>query len=584
MADDRAVALAVADDIAEGRSVDWDSALRTADGEREQTLIRQLRLVAGLAEVHRGPARLTSETAAADLTQTFMNVEEPPPASVRVWAHLELRERLGAGAFGMVYRAWDARLDREVALKLLNAGPATRVAVSRAIEEGRLLAKLRHPNVVTIYGAEVHGGQVGIWMEYVRGRSLEELLAKQGPFGAHEAALIGVDLCRALAAAHAAGVIHRDVKASNVLREQGGRILLTDFGAGLELREADIAARAVSGTPLYMAPELFHGGSASPRSDLYSLGVLLFRLVTGSYPVTGETWHELKDKHGRRERELLRDLRPELPAAFTQAVERAIAEDPDERYPTAGRMEQALAGALGVEAKPIAVATKRAGSLRWVLAAGAIVVLAGALAAWNVLWNDGARPEAAPYRIEAAIYRTPNGSTERQRIDNGARLEFGDAIELELRVSAPVHVYVINKDATGRSFALFPMPGYVPQNPLAAGTHRLPGVQAGLRRAWSPNEGGGREQMLVLATPERLVEFEAEMSKLARPGDAAIAIPEASATILRGLSGIVTLPEAATGSGSADALFRMAEHFAGAAETVEGVWLRQIELEGPPSS
>ena len=202
------------------------------------------------------------------------------------------------------------------------------------IDEGRLLARVRHPNVVTVHGADRIDGRVGLWMEFVRGRTLEDVLGDQGPFGAEEATLIGLDLCRALSAVHAAGLMHRDVKAQNVMREAGGRIVLMDFGTGrddLSDRPADVA-----GTPLYVAPEVLGGAPATAESDIYSVGVLLFHLVTGAYPVKGRTVAEIREAHGQRRRAWLRDARPDLPDTFVQAVERALDVDPDKRYDERG--------------------------------------------------------------------------------------------------------------------------------------------------------------------------------------------------------------------------------------------------------
>src|SRR4051812_42389118 len=135
-------------------------------------------------------------------------------------------------------------------------------------------------------------------MELVRGVTLEQQIAAHGPLSAREAAAVGIDLCRALAAIHAAGLIHRDVKAQNVMREDGGRIVLMDLGTGREIHQA---GRPVSpdlaGTPLYLAPEIFSGAPASERTDLYSLGVLLYHLVTGSFPVRATTIPELQAGH-----------------------------------------------------------------------------------------------------------------------------------------------------------------------------------------------------------------------------------------------------------------------------------------------
>src|SRR6185437_5147759 len=165
----------------------------------------------------------------------------------------------------------------------------------RIAREGRLLARIRHPNVITVHGVEIHEGRVGLCMELVRGTTLEDVLRKRGSFSAREAALVGIDLCRALAAIHAAGLIHRDVKAQNVMREDGGRIVLMDLGTGREADDhAGRAIRELAGTPLYLAPEIFVGAAASALTDVYSLGVLLYRLVSGAFPVRAATVDELE--------------------------------------------------------------------------------------------------------------------------------------------------------------------------------------------------------------------------------------------------------------------------------------------------
>ena len=160
----------------------------------------------------------------------------------RRWGRLVLLETIGSGTSCDVYRAWDAELHRDVALKLLHEKAsstttprpaATRRRVqARVLQEARRMARLRHEHVVQVYGAEQHDRRVGLWMELVRGTSLEQLVQQRGSFGANEAVLIGLDVCAALAAVHGAGLLHRDVKAQNVMREDGGRIVLMDFGTG----------------------------------------------------------------------------------------------------------------------------------------------------------------------------------------------------------------------------------------------------------------------------------------------------------------------------------------------------------------
>ncbi len=142
---------------------------------------------------------------------------------------------------------------------------------------------------------------------------------------------------------HGAGLLHRDVKAQNVMREGGGRIVLMDFGTGEDLSSG--TSRLV-GTPLYLAPEIFAGQKASIQSDIYSLGVMLFYLVTGNFPVTAATMEQLRQAHVNRQRRTLRDLRPDVPEAFIRVVERALDSDPSRRFHSIGELEQGLRESL----------------------------------------------------------------------------------------------------------------------------------------------------------------------------------------------------------------------------------------------
>jgi TolB-like protein/tetratricopeptide (TPR) repeat protein len=280
----------------------------------------------------------------AELAETVVGSAPDAAPIVKRWAHLELRAVLGHGAFGIVYRAWEPRLARDVALKLISDN-ATRMGFAAAVvEEARLLARVRHPNVVIVHGADQSDGAVGIWMELIEGRTLTRILEQRGPFGADEAAIFGIDVCRAVAAVHKADLIHRDIKADNIMRENGGRVVLMDFGAGtLRSQECDFATS--SGTPLYWAPEILRGSRATVGTDIYSIGVLLYHLVTNRYPLHGRTLDELRWAHEKGLRTRLQDERPDLPAAFVRAVERALDPDPAERFKTAGELQSALAAA-----------------------------------------------------------------------------------------------------------------------------------------------------------------------------------------------------------------------------------------------
>ena len=301
--------------VLDGGNVDWTTAESSADADI-RPLIQHMRLVASVAEVHR----------------------QALPGDGETWGHLQLLERVGQGAFGEVFRAWDTRLDREVALKLLPASPdPDRGGV--IIREGRLLARVRHPNVVTIHGAERIGERVGLWMEFVHGHTLEDLLKSGRAFTPDEVAHIGVEIARAVAAVHAAGLLHRDVKAQNVMQADDGRIVLMDFGTG---RELDDDGQALAGTPLYLAPELFSVGAATAASDVYSLGVLLFHLLTGSYPVRAATLGELDRAHRAGRSTKIRAARTNVPSGLARVIDRALDPRPERRFQTADALAAAL--------------------------------------------------------------------------------------------------------------------------------------------------------------------------------------------------------------------------------------------------
>ena len=267
------------------------------------------------------------------------------PQALEHWGPFERMQRVGRGAFGEVYRAFDPTLQRYVALKLLLPRGQDRDDDSRSVlAEARALARIRHPNVVPIFGVDEHDGRVGFWTDFVQGTTLEELVARQGPFGPREAALVGIDVCRATGAVHAAGFVHRDIKAGNVMREEGGRILLMDFG----LTHASGSLALPSGTPAYMAPELLLGEAASVSSDVYAIGVLIFNLLTAQYPVDGSDFGSLRAAHAGGARRTLLDARPDLPLALAQVVEKAVHPDPGKRFGTSGQLAAALSEAIGM--------------------------------------------------------------------------------------------------------------------------------------------------------------------------------------------------------------------------------------------
>ena len=374
----------LADAILDGSPIDWTAAESSSEGTA-QSLVTELRVLAAVAAF----ARTDHELAPASL-----------------WGHLRLAERIGRGAFGEVYRAWDTRLDREVALKLLPAESSSGDrAASAIIHEGRLLARVRHPNVVTIYGAEQIGDRIGLWMEFVRGQTLEQVLNERKVVSAAEAIDVGLELSRAVAAVHDAGLLHRDIKTHNVMRAQDGRIVLMDFGTGREL--GDDAFPDFAGTPLYLAPEVLQGQPATVRSDIYSLGVLLFHLVTGSYPVHARTVREIRRAHERGERAAVRTARPGVPSKLARVIERAIDPRPGRRYENADAL-----------AADLAALQPRPGTARIPYAAGvmvATILVAGV--GWEVTGRQAGSARRPSVLLAGVARLRPVGAADRSPVE-----------------------------------------------------------------------------------------------------------------------------------------------------------------------
>lgn len=567
--------LVVAAAIAKGQAVDWAS-VRDANDPETTTVLDELRSL-------------------EDLSRTGQPIPDE-------WGPYRITGELGHGSYGTVYRATDEDLGLDIALKVIRPlDPDDEAAAAQALQEARLLAQVTHPNVVRIFGAERHGTEVGIAMELVQGQTLQRLMRTQGPFSANETLLIGGDLCRALAAVHGAKLLHGDIKATNVMRAQGGRTVLMDFGAGFDLKAARRRRTRTAGTPIYLAPEVLAGQPSTVTSDIYSLGVLLFYLATGTYPIEGHNRTEIEHQHqAGAPRRRLRDLRPDLPESFIHIVERATAERPDGRYQSAGELEAALTQVLRRDDRPPAPGPW---PVRWDLVVAAVVVVAVLGIAYRGLTPSreaapsgiaavagetaGGAPVAEPavadaYQIEAAFYRHEGGRDV--RLTSGARIAPGDDLSLQIQSSVPVYAYVVNEDERGNSFLLFPLPDQSLVNPLAPGVrHEMPGKVNGEAIRWVVNSAGGREHFLVFVTPHPPTPaFERMFAALRRPtmGAPVLAEPLSGdlAIALRGVGGLAKAPTAA---GSSMLSGQVTAALPDAEETARGVWIRQLTLENP---
>ena len=565
--------------IDEDQPIDWDRKEEVARGSDERAVLAELRVLAALTRVYRDADAIGGET------EVDVPVDaERPPAS---WGALTVLEPVGRGGFAKVYRARDA-LGRDVALKLFPVTPENFSALSgRVLREGSLLAKISHRNVVVVHGVERSNGFVGLWMEFIHGRTMEEELRARGPLSAEEATPIGVDLCRALAAVHGRGLVHRDVKAQNVMREEGGRTVLMDFGAGTELTTGLRTSADMAGTPLYLAPELFDGRPATRASDIYSLGVLLYRMVTREYPVQGADRSQIERAHREGRVRRLRDVRPDLPSGFIQTVERALSPDPDARPQTAGEFEAALTEKKQEPRRP----------WPWLQIAAALV-----LVAVPVLWfianrtqvpgnntptpataaeSTPATPSAAvtpSYTVQARLFRTRNDVEV--PLTAGTSLARGDKLSMQIEASTAIYAYLLNADDTQKSFRLFPLPDHQPENPLSASkVHRLPGEPG---EYWSVTSEGGREHFVILVTPTRIDAIEALVKTIpaVTEGRAAAMLTTRDIGVLRSVGGLVRTTPATKTSEPALLWYDDASELTGLTEKASGAWMRRLTVPG----
>ncbi|MGH2694455.1 MAG: Stk1 family PASTA domain-containing Ser/Thr kinase, partial [Actinomycetota bacterium] len=269
-------------------------------------------------------------------------------------------ERVGSGGMAEVYRARDELLGREVAVKVLSERFASdRSFVERFRREAQSAASLSHPNIVSLYDYGADNGTYFIVMEYIDGRPLSDVIEEEGPLLPERAAEIAADVAKALARAHDAGLVHRDVKPSNIMITTSGQTKVTDFGIARALTRGDQTVTQtgmVMGTAAYLSPEQAQGNPVDARSDIYSLGCVLSQMLTGSPPFTGDTPLSIAYKHVRENPTPPSAVNSDVPRDLDAIVFKAMAKNPDNRYQSsselAGDLDRFLAGQT-VHATPI---------------------------------------------------------------------------------------------------------------------------------------------------------------------------------------------------------------------------------------
>lgn len=320
--------------------------------------------------------------------------------TIRTLSRYELLEEIGRGNMGVVYRARDPVMDRTVAIKVIHLGFSLdegrrRVFLERFHREAQIAGRLGHPHIIGVhdFGA---GDEPYIVMEYFAGISLSTL-AERGPLPLEEVELIARQLGVALAYAHERGVVHRDIKPANVLY-QPGCVKLLDFGIA-KLESSELTATGeFMGTPSYMSPEIFSGGVADGRSDLFSLGVVIYQLLTGRKPFEGGSVSRTIFRVLHEHPPSPSSLRPGIPPGWDRVLRRLLAKIPEARYPTAGDLLFDLERLDQGEGKAAPANTRRA---RFAVAAGLLLAVTGLVFLRDEVPGFEEAPVAPPLRFVA---------------------------------------------------------------------------------------------------------------------------------------------------------------------------------------
>jgi serine/threonine protein kinase len=341
-----------------------------------------------------------------------------------VFGHYRIVSLIGSGGMGTLYRARDERLDREVALKFLPSDlSAERKPRERLLAEARAVAALNHPNVCAIHEiAETADGRMFFAMPLYDGITLKEKL-RQGPLSIEEAVSTAIQIARGLAAAHARGIVHRDVKPGNVMLSPDGTVRLLDFGLAIPIDAIRVNSNSTRGTVAYMSPQQARGEPIDARSDLWSLGVVLYEMIAGSRPFNRRNSAPILEQIFHSDPEPLSAYRQEIPAALSRIVKRLLQRDPMKRFESAEQLIDDLQSAL-----PAAAGNSRASRLSrdrvLVLGTGALVFVLIGFLSWTRIAETRPRSTDHSTTRNVAAYEHYLRSMDQPliRTDSGARI------------------------------------------------------------------------------------------------------------------------------------------------------------------